>query len=139
MRGAGAGALLLALVAPASPAAGEPCGGALPGPGREAVESAAYVVVYRPRPAPIAVGRHFSLDLAVCPRGDAPPPETVRVDALMPEHRHGMNYAPAVTAEADGRYRADGLLLHMPGRWELVFEVRARGRADRLTRSLELE
>jgi hypothetical protein len=119
--------------------AADPCAGAVVGDGRDAVQSPGYVVAYRPRPSPIVVGRHFSLDLAVCPRGDAPPPEAVRVDARMPEHRHGMNYRPTVTAEAGGRYRADGLLFHMPGRWELVFEIRAAGRTDRLTRSLDLE
>lgn len=138
MRAAGAGALLLGLLAAVSPAA-SPCGASVAGDGQDAVESAGYVVVYRPRPSPIIVGRHFSLDLAVCPRGDAPPPATVRVDAHMPEHRHGMNYKAVVTPEAGDRYRADGLLFHMPGRWELVFEIRAPGRADRLTRSLELE
>lgn len=85
------------------------------------------------------VGEHFTLELLVCPRGETPRPDTVRVDAEMPEHRHGMNYRALVTAEAPGRYRADGLLFHMPGRWELIFEVRASGRSDRLTRSIELE
>ena len=37
-----------------------------------------------------------------------------------------MNYRPTVTATGEGRYRADGLMLHMAGKWELVFEVRAR-------------
>ena len=138
MTAAGAAVLLLGLLA-AGPAAARACTAAVAGDGDQMVESAAYVVAYRTRPGPIAVGQHFSIDLAVCARDGAPAPEAVRVEAHMPEHRHGMNYRSVVTAEAPGRYRADGLLLHMPGRWELVFEIRAPGRSDRLTRSIELE
>jgi cytochrome c peroxidase len=43
----------------------------------------------------------------------------------MPEHRHGMNYAPEVKPLGPGRWRAEGLMFHMPGKWEFVFEVRA--------------
>ena len=50
----------------------------------------------------------------------------------MPEHRHGMNYAPEVKATGPGRWRAEGLMFHMPGKWEFVFEVRAAGKSDRL-------
>ena len=57
----------------------------------------------------------------------------------MPEHRHGMNYKVSVKPEAGGRYRADGLLFHMPGRWELIFELRAAGQTDRLTFSEIIE
>ena len=96
-------------------------------------------MAYRTQPRRIEVGQHFTVELAVCPRGETPPPESVRVDAYMPEHRHGMNYRAAVVEEGAGRYRADGLLFHMPGRWEFIFEVRAAGRTDRLTRSFELE
>lgn len=135
---AAAGALLLGLLM-ASPGAAQTCVARVAGDGDEMVESTAYVVAYRTRPGPIVVGQHFSIDLAVCPRGDAPSPDAVRVDAHMPEHRHGMNYRPVVTAQAAGRYRAEGLLFHMPGLWELVFEVRAPGRSDRLIRSIELE
>ena len=59
-------------------------------------------------------------------------PENVAVDAWMPEHRHGMNYRPTVTRLAPGRWRAEGLMFHMPGRWELVFTVDG----ERLAREL---
>jgi hypothetical protein len=38
-----------------------------------------------------------------------------------------------------GRYRAEGLMFHMPGRWEFVFDVRAGGRTERLLRSVRIE
>jgi hypothetical protein len=105
----------------------------LPGGGAQRIESRSHVVLYRASPEP-RVGEHFALEFAVCPA-----PEAVRVDATMPEHRHGMNYRPAVTAQGGGRYRAEGLMFHMAGRWELVFEVRAGGGTERLARSLRLE
>ena len=127
-------ALLLAVwVATAATAAttGEAC--ELPGGAAQRIESPHHVVLYRAQPAP-RVGEHFALEFAVCPA-----PEGVRVDATMPEHRHGMNYRPAVTAQGGGRYRAQGLMFHMAGRWELVFEVRAGGATERLAQSLKLE
>lgn len=85
-------------------------------------------------PAPIALGRHFALQLQVCP-ADA---RLLRVDASMPEHRHGMNYRPSLKALGDGRWQAEGLLFHMAGRWELAFDVEVDGRAVTLRQSIVL-
>lgn len=75
----------------------------------------------------LGTGRHFSVEVALCPDAAGAFPELLKVDATMPEHRHGMNYRPTLAATGPGRYRADGLLLHMPGRWEFAFELRAPG------------
>lgn len=114
------------------------CGTALPGTAAR-VEDARYVVAYALTPATAPVGAHFVVDFAVCPRAGAPAPDDVRIDATMPEHRHGMNYRPEVTRVAPGLYRAQGMLFHMPGRWDLTFDVVARGRVDRLTATLRVE
>ena len=126
MRAALAG-LLLALCA-----AAQACD--LPGGAAQKIESARYLVLYRTKPAPLKVGEHFVLEFAVCPA-----PESVRVDAWMPEHRHGMNYRPTVAALGEGRYRAEGLMLHMAGRWELVFEVRSGGSVERVAQVIRLD
>ena len=111
------------------------CGGDA-GAARHA-QSARYTVPYRFDP-PLAVGRHFALLFTVC-RGGAPAaPEAVSVDARMPAHGHGMNYRPSIAALGGGSYRADGLMLHMPGRWELVFEVREDGRAERVVHAFDV-
>lgn len=101
----------------------------------QAVESARYILAWRTQPTPIAVGSHFALDLVICPKADAPPPQSVRIDAQMPEHRHGMNYKPGISrvVAEPSRFRATGLMFHMPGRWELVFDL---GGGERLTHSL---
>jgi cytochrome c peroxidase len=49
-----------------------------------------------------------------------------------------MNYAPTLKPLGPGRWRAEGLMLHMPGRWEFVFEVRAAGVTDRLANTISL-
>lgn len=108
------------------------CGDSLPAPKRTA-ESARYVVAFRTTPAPPPVGAHFVVDLEVCPKPGAKPAKGVRVDAQMPDHRHGMNYRPTVTPRGAGRYRAEGLLFHMPGRWVYSFDVDDGTATERIT------
>ena len=62
----------------------------------------------------------------------------LRVDARMPAHQHGMNYKPTVSSTGANRYKADGLMFHMPGRWELMFEVEAGGKTDKLAKTVDL-
>ena len=127
----GASLLLFAGVAAA-------CGEELRGATRT-IEGKGYVVAFRTVPDPIVVGAHFALDFAVCPRAKVQPPHAVRVDASMPEHRHGMNYRPVVTVRPSGTYRADGLMFHMPGRWELVFDVVAASGTERVAATIQLD
>ena len=79
------------------------------------------------------MGNHFTIELAACSKS-GPPPQTLQIDAHMPEHRHGMNYKPEVKLLAPGRWRAEGLMFHMPGKWEFVFVVDG----ERITNSLLL-
>jgi len=118
--------------------AADRCGSAL-GTVSARAESAHYSVVFRTVPDRIAVGRAFALEAQVCAKGDAAQPTGLRVDAQMPAHRHGMNYRPTVVAQGVGRYRAEGLLFHMPGRWQFVFDLEAPGMRERATRDLQLE
>ncbi|HWS76148.1 MAG TPA: hypothetical protein VN324_13475 [Quisquiliibacterium sp.] len=116
--------------------AADPCAQAPAG--SERVESAHTAVVWQTEPAAIVVGRPFAIVAAVCPKGSASGAQvqSLVVDATMPEHRHGMNYTPQPSRLPDGRWRADGLVFHMPGRWALTFDVQADGRRERLSRVL---
>ena len=67
--------------------------------------------------ASIQVGQPFAIDIAVCSLGAV---ETIKVDAIMPRHRHGMNYQSKITRGSGNRFRADPLLFHMPGRGGLL-------------------
>jgi len=121
-------ALVLALAA----ASAQAC--ELPGGPAQRLKAKTHELVFRTLPAAVRVGEHFAVEFAVCP-----PPESVRVDAWMPEHRHGMNYRPTVASQGKGLYRAEGLMFHMAGRWEFVFEVRSGGATERLAHSVRLE
>jgi hypothetical protein len=114
------------------------CGEALRG-ATQRVESARYEIVFAATSEPIAPGKHFALDIAVCPRAGAESPSALAVDAVMPEHRHGMNYRPVVVARGDGSYRADGLMFHMPGRWDVLFDVVTRTGTERLVATRQVE
>ena len=99
------------------------------------VESPRHALTYRTRPAKIAVGEHFMLELSVCAKEGAKLPERVKLDATMPEHRHGMNYRPTLRLLAPGRYVSEGWMFHMPGRWEFIFDLGG----ERLTDSVRIE
>lgn len=43
-----------------------------------------------------------------------------------------MNYKPSVHATGEGRYRTEGWVFHMPGRWEFAFEAGGERFADSL-------
>ncbi len=93
---------------------------------------------YRFLPETVAVSQPLGLEVIACPKTGAEAPDQVRVDARMPAHGHGMNYRPQATQLAVGHYRFDGLILHMPGHWQLIFDVVQAGQRTRLTAELEL-
>ena len=96
-------------------------------------------IAWRPAGGPIEVGRPFSIEFVLCPRtAPGAPIERLSVDAWMPAHRHGMNYRPTLVGAPPGPLRADGLLFHMPGRWQVVFELKMGERSLRLTDALTL-
>lgn len=128
LRGAWAG--LLWLVSGASQAQG---GCPAPGPGAQVLREGSVQVHWRAQPA-ITVGKPFAMDITVCPAAA----ELLRVDASMPEHRHGMNYRPSLTPKGHGRWRAEGLLWHMSGRWELRLDLQHAGQDVRLRQSVTL-
>jgi len=72
------------------------------------------------------------------------------VDAEMPHHGHGMNVVPTVRlASASGQHAeagpaesllvADGMLLHMPGRWVLALDVEEDGVLERTQWLVDVE
>lgn len=52
------------------------------------------------------------------------------LDATMPAHGHGMTTAPVHRAIGPGRYRTEGMKLHMPGAWTFVARAEGLGRSD---------
>jgi len=99
------------------------------------LESERLSITFRTIPAKIAVGQAFVLELAACAKSGAPVSESVKLDAYMPEHRHGMNYRTRVVAKGAGRFHSEGWLFHMPGRWDFLFDIGP----ERLTHSVRIE
>jgi hypothetical protein len=123
----------------AGAASADGCGeGLLNPPARRSVSGEGVTIAFAPHPAPVPVGRHFTLDLVVCPA----PPAAPAVDAEMPAHRHGMNYRARVERVGpvdQGRYRATGMMFHMPGRWRYLFDVVSGGQRQRLAYDVDVE
>jgi hypothetical protein len=128
-----------AWLAPLAQAASAPCGATMSAATRQVAEQPPYQVAFAPRGRPIAVGRHFALDIEVCPQAGTPLPRSLAVDADMPAHQHGMNYRASVKPLGTGRYRADGLMFHMPGRWRVVFDLATAGGSTRVTHEFDVE
>ena len=102
--------------------------------GATRIEGKQHVLLVRSEPAPPPLNAGFRVEIAACARSGSAV-ATPRIDAWMPAHRHGMNYRPDVRSMAPGTFRAEGLLLHMPGRWEFVIEVGG----ERLTEVHDIE
>lgn len=111
------------------------------GPG-ESVQTAttdAWEVELVVTPDPIPVNEHFTAEVAVRARADGGPPTSVRVDADMPAHGHGMNTEPRLSPLGEGRWRVEGLLFHMPGSWELYVDVGEGQALERAAFPVELK
>jgi hypothetical protein len=94
-------------------------------------------------PDPMPLNEPFDLSVEVrlgCGRTAALAEDAeLLVSGLMPEHRHGMNSEPRARRVGPGRFLVAGALLHMPGLWELHFDVTRQGVLERAQLALELE
>ncbi|MCK6569650.1 FixH family protein [Myxococcota bacterium] len=62
----------------------------------------------------------------------------VTVTPFMPAHGHGSPETPAVVDVGGGRYRADNVVLHMPGTWQLTLRAVVGARAGERVVGFEL-
>jgi hypothetical protein len=102
----------------------------------------AWKVVYRVDEPGIRRGENVRLDAWVFGAGEDGKPRTdvsLAVDAAMPQHGHGMNRVPVIEKLSDGKFRVDGLLFHMPGKWELYFDVARGPLVERAQADVEVE
>lgn len=103
-----------------------------PGAGWSRAESASTIAWLRPQPSKPGVGAEFTVEAKLCAKSGTLP-AAVRFDAWMPAHRHGMNTRVVATRRADGSWRAEGFLFHMPGAWQFVVDVDTASGRERLT------
>jgi hypothetical protein len=100
------------------------------------LDSEQAVLLFTTTPTQVSVGQRFAVLATICPKRSGASVQALSVDATMPEHRHGMNYTPQVSRAGDQQFRADGLLMHMPGRWQMSFDLRIDGKSERLLHDL---
>jgi hypothetical protein len=101
-------------------------------------DSARYAVFFRTDPDALDIGKYFSVEAIACPKPGGAAPSGLKVDAQMPAHRHGMNSRTTVEQTAPGRFLARGMMFHMLGVWQIVFDVEGAGGTERATRELDL-
>jgi hypothetical protein len=97
------------------------------------------VIAWRAEPQPIPIGRHFRLRVLACSASGVLLQGPLAIDAEMPAHRHGMNYRPSVTRTGDGSFDVEGMLFHMPGHWQITFELGGGMARRRLTADVTIE
>ncbi len=100
------------------------------------VEIPAGRVAWKRLSGPIRVGKPFALEVAGCLKAGAV--RRLRVGATMPAHGHGMNYKPTEKTLAPGWSRFDGFLFHMPGTWQLTFDLYGPAGRVRLTATVDV-
>jgi hypothetical protein len=112
------------------------------GGGKRTIESngGTYVVSFLSTPDPVPMNALFDLKFSIAPKAGGKADDLqVQVDARMPAHFHGMNRTPKLTRQADGSFTAEGLLFHMPGHWELTFDITRGGKTERAQADVELK
>jgi DNA-binding beta-propeller fold protein YncE len=84
-----------------------------------------YLVSWTPTGGSVALNKTFDMNVRVLSKDTRKPSEGVRlsVSAVMPAHYHGMNVKPVVTSVGPGLWQVSGMLLHMPGFWEINFDL----------------
>lgn len=88
----------------------------------------------------LPLNEEFAVTVEVTAAGGAPlEGASVEFQAEMPGHGHGMLRQPRTVEEGDGRYRVDGVLLHMEGDWVVHLDVIAGGVADRASFEVRVE
>jgi hypothetical protein len=100
-----------------------------------------YFIRWRPLVEPIPMADPFDVEVELFTSEsmvEQPDYESILVDAGMPHHGHGMNVRPELEHRPDGTWIARGMLMHMPGRWQVYVDVLDDGRLERAQWSMWL-
>ncbi len=83
-------------------------------------------------------GERFKMIVSV-ERSDGEPLQSqLSVDSRMPEHGHGMKREVRIVELEPGRYEVSGMLFHMPGYWEIYFDLTRGAVTERTQVSVDL-
>jgi hypothetical protein len=101
-------------------------------------EAGLYQLAWRPVEGSVPRNEDFELEVVLRRDGRPLPGMRLAVSGWMPAHGHGLVREPVVTDLGDGRFAVEGVLLHMRGLWELVFNVTDGVSADSVRFELQL-
>jgi tripartite motif-containing protein 71 len=92
-----------------------------------------YLVHYDLLDGTIELNKPFSMLLTIRTTSGASLAKDVSlsVSATMPAHYHGMSTEPRVTRQSDGRWKVEGMLLHMQGAWQVNFDISEKKAVER--------
>jgi DNA-binding beta-propeller fold protein YncE len=115
-----------------------------------------YTVCVATLPYPVPLNEPFTMDVSIYEtpgRSRLAKKVILEVDGTMPEHHHGMALKPLVRAvggpvlqdllpghgaRGDGRFTVRGMLFHMPGRWEIHFDITHGAMTERAQIEIDL-
>lgn len=127
---------------PTVTASDEPVVSVTPGAWQEGLSADGnYYIRWRPLVESIPMADLFDVEVEVWTdksMGERAAFDSINIDAGMPHHRHGMNVAPEITQRADGTWLAQGMLMHMPGEWQVYVDCFKNGRLERTQWSMWL-
>ena len=89
-------------------------------------------------PEEIPINAPFDVVITLCSK-EKKPPVRIDVDAVMPAHKHGMNYEPKTVQINHYRYEVKNLLFHMPGVWRLEITIFEKDKPHRFIHDVQLK
>lgn len=112
----------------------------LPQPSGEVLSNdGTYRLRFEVEPERIPWGERFAIAVRAERTDGEPLAASLALDARMPEHVHGMNREPRVETTGDGSWRVENLLFHMPGYWEVYFDLTRGAVTERAQFSVEVD
>lgn len=99
-----------------------------------------YQLTYRSEIEPLPLNRMHYWIVRLASADNTPVADArILVSGGMPAHNHGLPTAPAVAEYLGaGEYRIEGFRFHMPGAWELIFDIQHQGRRERVQIALKI-
>jgi len=116
-------------------------GAAAPPAAKKTIDSndGRYQVEVETKPAAIEVNQPFDVVVTVTPKSGAAKDLGVVVDARMPAHFHGMNRTAKLSRAGGNTWKAEGLVFHMSGHWELYVDITDGGVTERAQMDVNLK
>lgn len=92
-----------------------------------------YTIIFTPPIDSIPLNQPFDMDVTIQGLSKQMLTYTVKleVDAGMKAHNHGMNVRPTVTSLGKGKFKVEGMLFHMTGKWFISFVIRRGAMSDK--------